>query len=326
MSRKARECSRLGHDLGRDVAGDDAAEEAVLARGGAHAPNLDAPTVGGLCHDARMTPDHHEQATDTDAFRGATFRRVDLAGASLREVDLSGATIRDSDVTRAAHRRLGGRRGGLSTATRGWAGSSSTTSRSPSYVRAELDRRHPERVLVREMRTVEEVRRAWAVVDAQWDDAVAHAATLPEPLLHERVEGEWSFVETMRHLVFACDIWVGRMLSDEPGDFHPLGLPPTDTTDAGAAAMGLTLDATPSFDEVEALHRERARAVRRDCSPRVTDADLRDGAHRRALARLGRGVVPRVRVPARSWSREHAEHLRFALRDLATLEQRSAPA
>ena len=42
-----------------------------------------------------MTADHQ----DTDAFRGATFRRVDLAGASLREVDLSGATIRDSDVT-----------------------------------------------------------------------------------------------------------------------------------------------------------------------------------------------------------------------------------
>jgi len=42
-----------------------------------------------------MTTDHR----DTDAFRGATFRRVDLSGASLREVDLSGTTIRDSDVT-----------------------------------------------------------------------------------------------------------------------------------------------------------------------------------------------------------------------------------
>ena len=94
-------------------------------------------------------------------------------------------------------------------------------------MRAELDRRHPERVLVREMR----VGRRGAAGPGRWstrmwDDAVAHAATLPEPLLHERVEGEWSFVETMRHLVFADDIWVGRMLSDEPGVFHPLGLPP----------------------------------------------------------------------------------------------------
>ena len=37
-------------------------------------------------------PDDGPTTTDTDAFRGATFRRVDLSGASFREVDLSGAT------------------------------------------------------------------------------------------------------------------------------------------------------------------------------------------------------------------------------------------
>ena len=46
-----------------------------------------------------------------------------------------------------------------------------------AYVAAELDRRHPERVLVREMRSADDVRAAWAVVDGMWDDAVAHAAT-----------------------------------------------------------------------------------------------------------------------------------------------------
>ena len=68
----------------------------------AHAPNLDAPASEVVCHDARMTTEDHpdpQRHEDTDAFRGATFRRVDLSGASLREVDLSGATIRDSDVT-----------------------------------------------------------------------------------------------------------------------------------------------------------------------------------------------------------------------------------
>ena len=128
----------------------------------------------------------------------------------------------------------------------------------------------------------------------------------------------------MRHLVFADDIWVGRMLSDEPAPFHPLGVPPTDTTDAGASEMGLALDARPSFDEVVALHRERRRRFT-DLLLRVTDADL-----------------PRVRtaVLAPDWGeesfpvlecltvvvREHADHLRFAQRDLATLEERSAPA
>jgi hypothetical protein len=266
---------------------------------------------------------HPQRHQNTDAFRGATFRRVDLSGASLREVDLSGATIRDSDVTGLRivaslvdDVHLSGHEG---------VGRVVVDDVDVSaYVSGELDRRHPERVLIREMRSADDVRAAWAVVNGMWDDAVAHAATVPEPLLDERVEGEWSFLETVRHLVFADDIWVGRMLSDEPRSFHPLGVPPTDTTDAGAAEMGLALDARPSFDEVVALHGER-RSRFTDLLLRLTDADL-----------------PRVRtaVLAPDWGeesfpvlecltvvvREHADHLRFAQRDLATLEERSAPA
>jgi len=266
-----------------------------------------------------MTIDHH----DTDAFREATFRRVDLAGASFREVDLSHVTIRDSDVrglrivaSMVDEVVIDGHEG----VGRVVVDDVEVT----EFVRAELDRRHPERVLVREMRTVEEVRRAWAVVGQQWDDALAHAATLPEPLLHERVQGEWSFVETMRHLVFACDIWVGRMLSDEPGDFHPLGLPPTDTTDDGAAAMGLTLDATPSFAEVELLHRQ-ARERFDETLARVTDADLATVRTAVLSPDWGEESFP-VFECLRVVVGEHAEHLRFALRDLAVLEARSAPA
>ena len=35
------------------------------------------------------------------------------------------------------------------------------------------------------------------------------AAWTPE-LLHESVDGEWSFIETLRHLVFATDAWIRR--------------------------------------------------------------------------------------------------------------------
>ena len=62
--------------------------------------------------------------------------------------------------------------------------------------------------------------------------------------------------------------------------------------------MGLTLDATPSFDEVEALHRRGARALHetaRRASPTPTCATVRTAV---LVARLGRGVVPRARVPA----------------------------
>ena len=44
------------------------------------------------------------------------------------------------------------------------------------------------------MRSADDVRAAWAVVNGMWDDAVQHAATVPEPLLNQRVEGEWSFL------------------------------------------------------------------------------------------------------------------------------------
>ena len=263
---------------------------------------------------------HHE---DTRAFRGATFRRVDLSGASMREVDLTGVTVRDADVTglrivasRIEDVHLSGHEG----VGRVVVDDVDVT----PYVRAELDRRHPVRVLVRGMRTADDVRAAWAVVDGLWVDAEAHAATVRPALLDERVDGEWSFVETVRHLVFAADVWVGRMLADEPGSFHPLGIPPTDTTDAGAAEMGLDLEARPSLAEVAALHRER-RARFTALLERVTDADL---------------PIVRTAVLAPDWGeesftvlqcltvvvREHADHLRFALRDLATLEERSAPA
>ena len=142
---------------------------------------------------------------------------------------------------------------------------------------------------------------------------------LPETLLHERVRDEWSFVETMRHLVFADDVWVGRMLRGGPSVLRP----------AGSSAHR---------HHRRRRHRDGARAPRLaprsrrsptctpsggpgspGCSPRVTDAEL-----------------PEVRtaVLAPEWGeesftvldclttvvREHADHLRFARRDLAVLD------
>ncbi len=134
-------------------------------------------------------------------------------------------------------------------------------------------------------------------------------------------------VLTMRHLVFADDVWVGRMLRGGPSSFDPLGVPPTDTTDDAAAEMGLELTARPSFETVSDLHAER-RARLTGLLARVTDVEL-----------------PEVRtaVLAPDWGeesftvldclttvvREHVDHLRFARRDLAVLDTArggSAPA
>ena len=92
-------------------------------------------------------------------------------------------------------------------------------------IEAELDRRHPERTKLRP-RTAEQAREAWSVVEDLWAATRARALALPEAALRERVDGEWSFLETLRHLVFVTDVWVNGPLLGRP-EKHPLGLAPT---------------------------------------------------------------------------------------------------
>jgi uncharacterized damage-inducible protein DinB len=134
------------------------------------------------------------------------------------------------------------------------------------------------------------------------------------------VDDEWSFVETLRHLVFGIDIWVGRMIVDDQAPLHRLGLPPTDFPAAEAADLGIDLASTPSFEEMvteHAVHRARVR----DVLGVLTDEQLNQ---------------LRTAVPAPVWGEqsqsvaaclavvfnEHCEHRRFAVRDLSVLEDR----
>ena len=65
----------------------------------------------------------------------------------------------------------------------------------------------------------------WAVIERTWQPTVERARRLPPELLHQRVDGEWSFIETLRHLVFATDAWVRRAILGDPAPWHPLDLP-----------------------------------------------------------------------------------------------------
>ena len=142
----------------------------------------------------------------------------DLSGAVFRDCDLSGARITSSMVDDL---RVDGFDGAAGSVVVDGVDVS-------AYVAAELDRRFPERVQVREAGTADELRAAWATVQGLWEQTLAEASSRPEAELHEQVGGEWSFVETLRHLVFAVDCWVGRMLAEVEHPFDPLGVPPTD--------------------------------------------------------------------------------------------------
>ena len=245
----------------------------------------------------------------TDEFRGARFRRTDLSGATFRDCDFSGVRIVGSLIA------------GLE--VDGWYGPSGgrvvvDDVDVTAFVAAELDRRHPEREPVREARTAEQIRDTWTLLEELWADTLAHAERLPEESRQERVRGEWSFVETLRHLVFAVDAWVGRMILGEDPGFHPLGLPPTDYPSDGVRKLGLDPDARPSYDDALTALVDRRIQVRAVVDV-VTDEELEQ---------------VRTGVPAPEWGREShsvraclrvvldefCAHRRYAERDLRRLE------
>lgn len=188
-------------------------------------------------------------------------------------------------------------------------------------VEAELDRRHPERAAMRPVDAAG-FRHAWDVVERFWAATVAQARELPPERLHESVDGEWSFVDTLRHLAFATDCWVRRAVLGDPAPWDPLGLPCSGLP----APPGVAVDpaARPSLETVLALRHDRMATVR----------DLVDGLTDDSLAATtgpveGPGWPPpasrSVAQCLRVVLNEEWEHHQFARRDLAVLQARSDP-
>ena len=82
-------------------------------------------------------------------------------------------------------------------------------------VEAELDRRDPDRATMRPT-DPDGFRDAWDVVERLWAGTVERARGFAPEQLHESVDGEWSFIETLRHLAFATDAWVAGLSSATP--------------------------------------------------------------------------------------------------------------
>ncbi|HET6562347.1 MAG TPA: DinB family protein [Marmoricola sp.] len=243
--------------------------------------------------------------TQSDQFRGARIHLCELAGLEIRDCEVSGLKIVDcygSDVY------LGG------DFERVVVNDVDVT----AYVEAELDRQHPARVLARDAATPDDYRAAWDAVEALWGATLDRASQLPESKLHEQVDGEWSFVETQRHLLFASDAWLGNAVLEEEAPYHPLGFPAGGMPREAAAKLGLTLEATPTLDEVLA-----ARLARRATMRRVVDG-LTEAELDRVCARKPAAPYPDQEYVVRRCLtvvlKEEAEHHRYAVRDLAELE------
>ena len=243
--------------------------------------------------------------TDTD-LRGSRFERVDLTDARFHAVDLSRVTIRnadlvDVDITGYLHNvQVNGVDIG-------------------PLIEAELDRLHPERLKLRPT-TADGYRNAWAVVEAMWPPTVERARRLPPDLLHERVDGEWSFIETMRHLVFATDAWVRRAYLGELSPYDALDLPHTEMGDVPGVPNDP--DARPSLDEVLALRADRIAGVRQAMAELTDDrlSETTEPVEAPGYPSPDRYAVTRCLNAAVN---EEWWHHRYAVRDLAILEGRA---
>lgn len=223
----------------------------------------------------------------------AVFRQVDLGGSRMRGVLLTGADI-DGVI-------YGLTVNGVEVAP---------------LVEAELDRRYPERTKLRPT-TAEGMREAWSVVESFWATTMRRARTLTEADLRRSVDGEWTFTQTVRHLVFVTNAWFGHAVLGRSRPFHPIGLPPSFITDA--AAFGIDPDANPEFDEVVDVRAGRIAQVGQFLQT-VTQEDLA----RTREPNTAPGWPPPAPRTATSclhvlFAEEWAHH-RFAERDLAVID------
>ena len=160
-------------------------------------------------------------------------------------------------------------------------------------------------------------REAWDVLERLWDGAVERARRLGPELLHASVDGEWSFIETLRHLVFATDSWVRRAILGDPSPWDPLDLPWDELPDLPGVPRDRA--ARPSLDAVLRLRRDRMATVRRVIEG-LTDESLNGDTEPVEAPGWPESRSYPVRECLSILLSEEWEHRLYAERDLDALE------
>jgi len=257
----------------------------------------------------------------------AEFVRADLRGSRFEEVYLNGAQFRNADLDDARFKGVsmhGVVMRGVELADVDIHGEIQNLTINgvdvAPLVNAELDRRYPDRP---KMRPVDPAgfREAWDTVERLWAETVERARRLPPELLHESVDGEWSFIETLRHLVFATDSWIRRAILGDPSPWDPLDLPWDEMPDTPGVPRDR--EVRPSLDAVLELRRDRMSTVRQ-----FIDGLTNESLHGHTEPVEGPGW-PRPRsYPLRECLliilNEEWEHRLYAERDLTALQARSS--
>ena len=253
--------------------------------------------------------------TRWQAGRMAEFVKQDLSGARFEQVDFSGAWFRNVYFTGATLRGAWLENVDIDGEIRNVRVNGVDIG---PLVESELNRRYPERRKL-DPADADGFREAWAIIERSWPPTVERAKQLPPDLLHERVQSEYSFIETLRHLVFATDAWVRRAILGYPEPYSPLGLPHDEMEPDPSVPNDR--DLRPSLDEVLELRADRMRTVH-DVIAALTDDVL--GGETDPVPPPGyppAGSYP-VRRCLRAIVNEEWLHRLYAERDLAVLERR----
>ena len=201
-----------------------------------------------------MTEFIDHDATHGD-FNGARFERATFNDARLRRVNLSGAEFRS--VLAEGTRFIGVEFVDVEMTGEFQHFTINGVDVGP-LIEQELNRREPDRARMRPA-DVAGFKEAWEIVRRRWDATLERARSLPPDALHRSVDGEWSFVQTLRHLNFATAAWVGRMVLGNSAPWHALDLPWDEAP--GWDDIPWDREATPSLDEVLAVRRARQAMV-----------------------------------------------------------------
>src|SRR5688572_5313698 len=230
--------------------------------------------------------------------RGARFVRTDLSGVVMRAVDVQGADIDapwllDGDSSLLVN--------GVDV--------------SP-LVEAELNRRYPGRA-DRRAADLDGLRGAWAALERIWAATLERVAAMPAGTVDVSVDGEWSFAQTLRHLVLATDVWLRKAILNIEQPFHPIGLAGPGAEDDGLD-MSIFTTVTPSYAEVLEVRAGRVAMVRDFLATVTTDelATTRKNPHDPAYPESTLSCLHVI-------LEEEWEHHRYAVRDLDAIEAKS---
>lgn len=230
---------------------------------------------------------------------GAVFWGADMKGSTFRDVDLTGTRISHAWFVDVAIDALVDH-----VVINGVDVTAFVNERDPWYPLRSMLRPH----------TPAEMRETWLALESAWATTIEQAVALPAGAADTSVNGEWSFVQTVRHLVMAIDKWFTSPVLGEP--FSPIGLPNTGSLDFPFPGLDLTL--TPSLSESLAVFADRSAKVRDFIATDATDATGATGDHDRLVDILENGPHS-VRDALFTVFEEAFWHLRYARRDLEVL-------